>query len=80
MSLPYKLPYFSLSWSFICIWPFTFSLEKVQKHNYRFSFFPEEIDDQTFLNWAQQDRRMELETDDCIMKDTEWYKEYQKGE
>ena len=46
--------------------PLTYDIEKLKEKGYRVSFLPKELDYGTFVTWAIQERKMELETDECL--------------
>lgn len=47
--------------------PLTYSREKIIEKEYAYSFLPKEVDCGTFIKWAAEERKMQLETDDIIM-------------
>lgn len=54
--------------------PLTYNRDKIIKAEYRISFVPEEVDLKTWITWLIDERKCELETDDRLLLEKDWYK------
>ena len=58
--------------------PLTIDLKKIAENKWHFDFLPKEVSKENFLCWCLEERKVELETDDCLMREKQWYIDYQE--